>query len=151
MKYLKGCGLTAVVFLTLALATCSYFVEEPNRAVVRLFNGDDRVAVNAITVYGQGRSIELKDAESVRYLTAALRNADRNWQTPEHEHSVSYAMLLHFGYLKYGNVKIGAGKDEDGVIAGYDSGSGDLLNHWIAFPKPIPEPVSDMLKRIRQP
>lgn len=151
MMYRKGCGLAAAVVLALLLATYFYFIKVPGDAVVRLFEGDSQVVVKAITVTGQGRSIELKDEESVEYLTTALRNADRHWQTPEHEHGVSYTMLLHFGYLKYGNVKIGAGKNEDGMIAGYYGGADDLVYHWVSFPKPIPEPVSDMLKRIRRP
>ena len=147
MKYAKGCG-CAAAGLTLLLAAYSVLIDEPERAMVRLFRGDHRVVVTSVTVHGQQRLVRIEDEESVRYLNAAFRSVVPD----DHAHrdtGVVYQLGLRFGYLNAASCYASPGIDAPGMMVWYEESFDRMAYFWVAFPDPMPTPVADMLAAMR--
>lgn len=149
MKYAKRCG-CVVVFLTLLLVANWLLLEEPQRTLKRLLRGDTRIEPVSVTVWGQQQLIELRDEESVRYLTTAFRSSVEDGPASPRTYGPTYGIRLYFGSLQAGNAHVCALKGETGILVSFAEGWDTVTQYWVPFSEPMPRPVADLLAKMRK-
>jgi hypothetical protein len=130
---------------------CWLFHSVPRQHFDRLLAGDASVEVTSAVIFGQQQpSIEITDAEAVRFLTHALRTAEHQGHVPKH-HGISYSLGLKLrGSLGAVYVSVDAPDDAVGWTVGYPMDDiGDPKYYWLPFTDETPESILAATARMK--
>jgi hypothetical protein len=146
-----GCGSVVILAIAASLGAWWFAEEAPSRDFEDLLKGNNQVTVVSVRIEGHGRRIDLRDAESMQYLTLAFRSAQREGYVPTHAGTTYTAeMRLSRG----GSVTVGyhVPSSVNGLTVAYPLNAfADPTYYWVPLSVPMPNEVSRAITQMSSP
>jgi hypothetical protein len=113
-----------------------------------LLAGDDGNDVVSLTIEGQGQQkINIDDPAAMRYLTEAFRNSPKDNYNRNLQQGLTYYAYMNFSNGNSVRVAVNTPDNVQGLTIDYPLD--DPILYWIPFADPIPEPVANALRYMR--
>lgn len=147
---LIGCGVPILLVVICCSGLYSWFqFEDWQHAQLRkLLEGNAEYEIKSLTLDVRRARIELRDPETVQFLTRAFRSAEYEGHSSSRHCEVhTLATVL----IAEGALEVGLEFDSDGESGLLVSVRSDpLYFYWVPFTKPLPKPLADALKQVAE-